>query len=85
MIAGEDLILMRPRQSWQFCGMHMVDMQTERPILVAARLRGSTRVDDVNDFQLGHVLTRGGQGCIPLERIIHEIAYKIARALKYGA
>lgn len=75
----------RPQQSWQFCGMHIVEAQEDRPIMVAARLRGCTRVDDVEDFRLRHVLACGGQGCIPLERVIHEVAYKIARALKYGA
>jgi hypothetical protein len=66
-------------------GLDEVDVDMSRPIAVAACLRGVTRVDNVQRFQLGHIMRTGGQGCLLLERLIHEIAYKIARALKYGA
>jgi len=56
-----------------------------QPVLVAARLRGVMRVDDVDTFCLDAALSHGGQGCILLERLIHEIAYKVARAPKYGS
>jgi hypothetical protein len=77
--------ILRPKQSWQVCGLEDVEVCQAQPILVAARLRGVTRVDEVESFSLQAALERGGQGCILLERLIHEIAYKVARTPKYGS
>lgn len=77
--------LLRPKQSWQVCGLQDVDVELTQPLAVAACLRGVTRVDLVDRFLLGDMLEGAGQGCILLERLMHEIAYKLARAPKYGA
>ena len=77
--------MLRPQQSWQFSGLDGVAVDEARPVIVAACLRGVTRRDRVDAFRLQDVLARGGQGCILLERLIHEIAYKLARAPKYGS
>lgn len=82
---GNCRTLRRPKQSWQFRGLNEVEVDVRRPIAIAACLRGVTRVDEGQNFQLGQMMRFGGQGCILLERLIHEIAYKVAKALKYGA
>lgn len=43
------------------------------------------RVDDARRLELGHVRRCGGAGCILAERLLPEVAYKLGRALKYGA
>lgn len=75
----------RPQQSWQYSGMQTVEVDEVRPVAVAAYLKGVTRRDDVDSFCLQDILHRGGQGCILIDRVIHEIAYKVARALKFGS
>ena len=75
----------RPKQSWQVCGLSDVEVDEERPVLVAARLRGVMRVDEAETYCVEDALDRGGQGCILMERLIHEIAYKVARAPKFGS
>ena len=72
-------------QTWQVCGLERVDVALTQPLLVAMRLKGVTRIDGVEAYNLTDALRLGGHGCILLERLIHEIAYKIARAAKYGA
>lgn len=75
----------RPQQSWQRSGLAGVPVDTTRPVVVASYLQGVTRRDDLDSFGLGDALLRGGQGCILVDRLIHEIAYKVARALKFGS
>jgi hypothetical protein len=77
--------MLRPKQTWQVSGLSDVCVSMWQPVLVAARLRGIMRVDDVDSFSLDSTMRQGGQGCILLERLIHEIAYKVARAPKYGS
>jgi hypothetical protein len=75
----------RPAQSWQYQGMQKVQTATAAPVLVAGILHGVTRCDTLQTFSLRKTLQRGGQGCILISRLVHEIAYKIARAPKYGS
>lgn len=75
----------RPVQSWEVQGSARMEVCTTQPILVASRLRGVARVDTVKRFSLAAAMTHGGLGCIPLERLVHEIAYKVARAPKFGS
>lgn len=75
----------RPQQSWQRSGLHCVQVDQRRPVAVAAYLKGVTRRDDLNTFCLQDMIHRSGQGCILVDRVIHEIAYKVARALKFGS
>lgn len=75
----------RPQQSWQCSGLHCVQVEQRRPVAVAAYLKGVTRRDDLDTFCLQDMIRRSGQGCILVDRLIHEIAYKVARALKFGS
>jgi hypothetical protein len=77
--------VLRPKQSWQVCGLEDVNVSISQPLVVAACLRGVTRVDAVERYALEAVMQQGGQGCILLERMVHEVAYKLARAPKYGS
>jgi hypothetical protein len=50
------------------------------------RLPGSTRVDPVDSLtHVEHVYRYGAHKCIAVERILHEVAYKIGYSFKYGA
>lgn len=84
-VGGTWEVVLRPKQSWQVCGLEDVTVSISQPLVVAACLRGVTRVDAVQRYALEDVLQQGGQGCILLERMVHEVAYKLARAPKYGS
>jgi hypothetical protein len=75
----------KPKQSWQASGLHTVQVKLAQPLMVASYLRGVTRKDDVEQYLLQDMLDIGGQGCLLVDRIIHEIAYKVGRAPKFGA
>ena len=45
----------------------------------------TNRRDRVEELSLTSIAARGGGKCILAERMLHEIAYKIDRAPKYGA
>lgn len=85
LAAGGVPAVLRPKQTWQVLGLKDVDPDRTRPVMVSAVLRGVTRCDDVLGYNLSEMLARGGQACILAERLIHEVAYKVARAHKYGS
>lgn len=43
------------------------------------------RCDEVQSYSLEEALTCAGHGSLLIDRLIHEIAYKVGRAPKYGA
>lgn len=64
--------------------MQQVEVNETRPVAVVSYLQGVSRKDDIDSFSLTEILVRG-QTCVLIHRLIHEIAYKVARALKFGA
>lgn len=44
-----------------------------------------TRRDRAERMKLSEAHQRGGQGTILADRMLHEVAYKLGRAPKYGA
>lgn len=79
------LMLQRPVQSFQLSGVDKVDVLLDRPAVVVHRLNGVIRKDRVDGLVLAKVEGRGGGGCILVERMFTEIAYKLGFAPKYGA
>lgn len=75
----------RPKQTWQVLGLQEVQVAEQQPMMVSSCLRGVTRCDELDTYNLEGMLRSAGQGCILAERLIHEVAYKVGRALKYGA
>lgn len=83
--SGEKVVLHRPLQSYQFCGMKQVKVDTERSAVVVHRLPGIVRKDRVEELNVAAIEAKGGGRCILGERMLFEIAYKIDKAPKYGA
>eukprot|EP00798_Chlamydomonas_sp_ICE-L_P016397 gene16397-22599_t len=77
--------VVRPVQSFQKRGRSELEVQASAPILVARRLPGVVRRDRAAKMGLEECNLRSGQGCILADRLLPEMAYKLGRALKYGA
>ncbi len=76
---------LRPRQSFQLCRDQPVAVHEQVPLLTAQRLPAVVRVDACRQLSLAECSQRGGAGAILAERLLPELAYKMARAPKYGA
>ncbi|KAK9823699.1 hypothetical protein WJX72_004744 [[Myrmecia] bisecta] len=77
--------IVRPKQSYQICGLDEVQVQQDRPLLTVQRLPGVIRRDHATKLGLQECLQHGGNQCILAERLLPELAYKLGRAPKYGA
>lgn len=62
-----------------------VDAQLDAPLLAVRRLPGAVRRDRASRLSMQEALSKGGIGSVLLNRLLPEIAYKLARAPKYGA
>ncbi len=60
-------------------------MDPAAPVLVARRLPGVVRRDRAQKMTWREAAAAGGQGAVLLDRLLPEVAYKLARAPKYGA
>jgi hypothetical protein len=49
------------------------------------RLPGVIRADACRRLGLAEAAARGGLGPVVADRLLHEVAYKLGRAPKYGA
>lgn len=77
---------LRPRQSYQLSGDKSVaDVRDHHPLLVAHCLEGVTRRDDAQVFGVRECRDHGGDSTILADRFLHELAFKLWRAPKYGA
>ncbi|PNH06482.1 hypothetical protein TSOC_007171 [Tetrabaena socialis] len=86
VLDADDLgLVTRPVQSFEFAGLERVAVDAHAPVLVSRRLPGVVRRDRAERLGYKDALASGGQGCILLERLLPEVAYKIGRAPKYGA
>lgn len=75
----------RPRQSWQTAADESILTDVHAPLLMVQRLPAVIRVDKCTRFDLHECRSCGGGGAILAQRMLHEVAYKLGRAPKYGA
>ncbi|KAK4401219.1 hypothetical protein Sango_1228000 [Sesamum angolense] len=55
------------------------------PMLLAQYQKAVTRVDTVESFTFRDIIENGGNLVIPADRVLHEVAFKLWKAPKYGA
>eukprot|EP00879_Flechtneria_rotunda_P005896 GHRR01006202.1.p1 GENE.GHRR01006202.1~~GHRR01006202.1.p1 ORF type:complete len:385 (+),score=134.56 GHRR01006202.1:577-1731(+) len=75
----------KPLQSWQQLGGSPLNIDPCRPLLCLRRLPGVIRRDSCTKFSLQDCCYNSGQLGLVVDRLLPEIAYKLGRALKYGA
>ncbi|CAL9132958.1 unnamed protein product [Musa acuminata var. zebrina] len=83
---SSDLLLLRPRQSYTMkSGNILTDIRHHHPMLIAQWQEGVTRQDTANKFGFEEFKERGGNFAILADRFLHEVAFKLWKAPKYGA
>ncbi|KAL6629191.1 hypothetical protein ACP70R_028956 [Stipagrostis hirtigluma subsp. patula] len=81
-----DLNLLRPRQSYTMkAGKTLDDVRLHHPILLAQWQEGVTRVDLAKGFSFEEFMKHSGNLAMLAERFLHEVAFKLWKAPKYGA
>ncbi|CAA7410391.1 unnamed protein product [Spirodela intermedia] len=81
-----DLSLLRPCQSYCMKGGKRLDnIRHHHPMLVAQWQEGVTRRDSAEEFSFEEFQERGGNLAILADRFLHELAFKLWKAPKYGA
>ncbi|KAF5748314.1 hypothetical protein HS088_TW04G00266 [Tripterygium wilfordii] len=81
-----DLAALFPRQSYTMNGEKpRTDVRNYCPMLIAQRQDAVTRKDMVEAFSFNDFKQHGGNLVIPTDRFMHEIAFKLWKAPKYGA
>ncbi|KAH6790849.1 hypothetical protein C2S51_005855 [Perilla frutescens var. frutescens] len=75
-----------PRQSYMMkAGKPRENIRLHCPMLLAQYQHGVTRVDAAESFTFRDFLENGGNLVIPADRFLHEVAFKLWKAPKYGA
>ncbi|KAM1894724.1 hypothetical protein ACFX13_043595 [Malus domestica] len=75
-----------PRQSYTVKGENpREDVRDHCPMLIAQRQYAVTRKDMAETFSFKDFKERGGNLVIPADRFLHEVAFKLWKAAKYGA
>ncbi|KAJ6698125.1 hypothetical protein OIU79_011623 [Salix purpurea] len=75
-----------PRQSYTMKGEKpRNDVRYHCPLLIAQWQYAVTRVDMADTFSFKDFKERGGNLVIPADRFLHEVAFKLWKAPKYGA
>ncbi|KAK7291006.1 hypothetical protein RIF29_05838 [Crotalaria pallida] len=75
-----------PLQSYAMKGgIPRKDVRHHSPMLIAQRQDAVTRKDDAERFCFEDFKEHGGNLTIPADRFLHEIAFKLWKAPKYGA
>ncbi|XP_041993998.1 uncharacterized protein LOC121744508 [Salvia splendens] len=75
-----------PRQSYMMkAGKPRENIRQQCPMLLAQYQHAVTRVDAVESFSFSDFLENGGNLVIPVDRFLHEVAFKLWKAPKYGA
>ncbi|PKA49261.1 hypothetical protein AXF42_Ash014163 [Apostasia shenzhenica] len=83
---NSDLSLLRPKQSYCIKGGHMLnDIRHHHPMLIAQLQEGVTRRDMAKAFSFEEFKENGANLAILSDRFLHEIAFKLWKAPKYGA
>ncbi|PSS01222.1 BTB/POZ domain and ankyrin repeat-containing protein [Actinidia chinensis var. chinensis] len=81
-----DLSLIFPRQSYTMKGQNLRnDVRHHSPMLIAQWQNGVTRKDAAEAFSFNDFKEHGAGLTIPADRFVHEIAFKLWKAPKYGA
>lgn len=81
-----DLYLLRPRQSYTMRGGKILnDIRHHHPVLIAQWQDGVTRKDLAKTFSFNEFKEYGGNLAILADRFLHEVAFKLWKAPKYGA
>uniref|UniRef100_A0A0D9VBY6 Uncharacterized protein n=1 Tax=Leersia perrieri TaxID=77586 RepID=A0A0D9VBY6_9ORYZ len=81
-----DLNLLRPRQSYTMKAGNILDnVRNHHPMLLAQWQEGVTRSDLTKGFTFEEFIKRGGNLAMLAERFLHEVAFKLWKAPKYGA
>ncbi|KAL2653866.1 hypothetical protein R1flu_021994 [Riccia fluitans] len=80
------LAQLTPRQSYTVKGSQLIEgLREHHPLLVVYHLRAVTRSDEVNSFTFEEFKKHSGNLTIFVGRFLHEVAFKLWRAPKYGA
>ncbi|KAL8107278.1 uncharacterized protein LOC141672772 [Apium graveolens] len=75
-----------PRQSYSLKGMDLrTDVRPHCPLLMAQWQSGVTRKDTVKNFFFQELKEHCGNLTVPADRFLHEVAFKLWKAPKYGA
>lgn len=90
IVHSEDRVagFLRPPQSFMFVGNQLLEKEIDQRMVgvFVYRQSGSTRVDSVKTISnVEDVYRNGAHKCIPAQRILYEVAYKIGYSKKYGA
>ncbi|XP_050220330.1 uncharacterized protein LOC126670605 [Mercurialis annua] len=83
---NSDLSMLVPRQSYAMRGVKPRDsVRHHCPMLIAQWQYAVTRKDTADTFSFQEFKEHGGNLVIPVDRFIHEVAFKLWKAAKYGA
>ncbi|XP_051151287.1 uncharacterized protein LOC127265513 [Andrographis paniculata] len=83
---NSELSVLFPRQSYTIKGgKPRENIRHHCPMLSAQYQEAVTRKDMVKSFSFKDILENGGSVAIPADRFLHEVAFKLWKAPKYGA
>ncbi|KAL0372181.1 UNVERIFIED_CONTAM: Calcineurin B-like protein 10 [Sesamum calycinum] len=83
---NSEISLLFPRQSYTVkAGKPRENVRHYCPMLLAQYQKAVTRVDTVESFTFRDIIENGGNLVIPADRVLHEVAFKLWKAPKYGA
>ncbi|KAK1267466.1 hypothetical protein QJS04_geneDACA000668 [Acorus gramineus] len=83
---NSDLCLLRPRQSYTMRGGKLLDdIRHHHPMLIAQWQDAVTRRDTAKQFSFREFEEHGGNLAMLADRFLHEVAFKLWKAPKYGA
>ncbi|KAL0447401.1 UNVERIFIED_CONTAM: Calcineurin B-like protein 10 [Sesamum latifolium] len=83
---NSEISLLFPRQSYTVkAGKPRENIRHYCPMLLAQYQKAVTRVDTVESFTFRDIIENGGNLVIPADRVLHEVAFKLWKAPKYGA
>ncbi|OVA11721.1 hypothetical protein BVC80_41g5 [Macleaya cordata] len=83
---NSDLSLLVPRQSYTMKGANLVNNTRHHcPMLITQWQEAVTRKDRAERFSFHEFKEHGGNLAIPADRFLHEVAFKLWKAPKYGA
>ncbi|KAF9602756.1 hypothetical protein IFM89_030912 [Coptis chinensis] len=84
--ANPDLSLLFPRQSYITTGKNSADsIRHHCPMLISQWQEAVTRKDTTEIFTFKEFKEHGANLAIPADRFLHEVAFKLWKAPKYGA
>ncbi|KAL7112224.1 hypothetical protein ACP275_05G138600 [Erythranthe tilingii] len=83
---GSEFSVVFPRQSYTMKrGKPRENVRNYCPMLLAQYQSAVTRMDTVESFSYRDIFENGGNLVIPADRFLHEVAFKLWKAPKYGA